>query len=68
MIKGLLEKESADRMKLHDVLQHKWITGNESKILMKRRKSGDANAAEQFKAFAVTEGFLESQAQDPSSD
>ncbi len=56
-------------MNLQDVLQHPWITGHEKSILAKRRKSGDGNAAEQFKAFAVTENFLAArQGEDPSSD
>ena len=68
LIRGLLEKDAANRMKLQDVLQHPWITGGESKILMKRRKSGDANAAEQFKAFAVTEATLTAAADGGDSD
>lgn len=66
LIRGLLEKDASKRTNLQDVLQHPWITGGESKILMKRRKSGDANAAEQFKAFAVTEDFLKQRADDDS--
>jgi len=69
LIKGLLAKDAADRMNLQDVLQHPWITGNEKSILARRRKSGDGNAADQFKAFAVTEDFLKAaKSEDPSSD
>ena len=40
------------------MLQHPWVTQKEQKILIKRRKSGDASMAEQMKAFAITEEFL----------
>lgn len=58
LIKSLLAKDKNDRMKLADVLQHPWIVKKSKQIAMVRRKSGDASAAEQFKAFAMTEEVM----------
>lgn len=55
MIKKLLEKDKDKRMKLEEVLQHPWILKKSKTLLEARKKSGDVNAAEQFKAFAMTE-------------
>lgn len=55
MIKRLLEKDKDKRMTLEEVLQHPWITKKSKSIAGARKKSGDSSAAEQFKAFAMTE-------------
>lgn len=58
LIKGLLNKDPEGRTTLQEVLQHTWICKKDQSILAQRRKSGDGSAADQFKAFAVTEEFL----------
>jgi len=58
MIKKLLDKDKDKRMKLEEVLQHPWLIKKSKSLLEARKKSGDVNSAEQFKAFAVTEDFL----------
>ena len=58
MIKKLLAKDKKDRMTLEEVLQHPWILKKSKTLLESRKKSGDASAAEQFKAFAMTEENL----------
>lgn len=58
MIKKLLEKDKSKRMTLEEVLQHPWIVKKSKSIAGARRKSGDASAAEVFKAFTMTEDLL----------
>jgi len=58
MIKKLLDKDKDKRMKLEEVLQHPWLIKKSKSLQEARRKSGDINSAEQFKAYSVTEEFL----------
>lgn len=68
LIQGLLAKDPSKRTGLKDFLEHQWTTSTQQNILAKRRKSGDASAAEQFKWFAVTEDSLKEAAIDDSAD
>ena len=55
MIKKFLEKDKDKRMTLEDVLQYCWNHKKCKTLLETRKKSGDVNSSEQFKAFAMTE-------------